>query len=487
MNFSIVFFLLVPVVVLVGCGKSSYRQQVLEDIQLRAQERLFRKAQVEFKQGRYAEASLQLEHFIAVHPESPLEEKARWLLARSYKQSGNLRAALNQYKIIAQGLPPGKDQQETLGRIAELEKKLRGATKQPSQVYAARISLNQLSAAGDVRASFNQLAQKGITTILLDLGCSAQHQDNRNVDGAVRSREVSSETLRHRLPSYVEQIHAQQMGVLIGLNLRCLGNWNPNSNVQWMDRFYDPTTQTVRASPYFDLFNPQYQEYLVQFLMKLAKSEANGIVFLAELPIGVYDGLTPYSAKQFQETFKIRLNPQTLFSNGTHGKAARSRSTQAKGDNDTLSPAPEFWRWVGWKTRHRLRVVQNLMTQVHKYHPELIFGLEVHSESIDNPLRALVHFSEDFLEANHKSFAFFLVSPQPRHSGRSDQISFYTKSFVDSARKLVARMVLVTNDPKKIWMTLPARMRDLRIRDATSGETRIPQGVARVYNLQTVP
>ena len=479
--------MLIQVLFLSGCGKSSYRQEVLQDIQLRAQERLLHQAQVQFQHHHYSQAITHLQHFFAIHSPSPLEGKARWLLARAYKNKGDLDAALEQYKMIAQSLPPGKERLETLQQISGLGQRLQGRVSGAGHIYAVRVPLHRFSAGKDIESSLKQLARKGVTTVLLDFACPSQARENGNVKGTVREVRGVNLTSFQRLPSHLAQIHGQGLEALVGINLRCLGNWGASRKISWYDRSYNPVSKTVQISQYFDLYNPRYQEFLGRFLIKLANSPVDGIVFQAESPVGVYDGLTPYSLQSFAQAFQVRVSPQALFKNGQNSHRPKVTNPGNQNGISSHPQAPEFWRWAGWKTRQRLAVLQHLMEQVHQRKPELKFGLEVHSESIENPLRGLVQFSEDFLEAHRMGFAFFIVTPHSDHDDQLNQGLRDSKRILDQTRVLVDRMVMVTNDSSKIWVTVPSQATVLPAHEALWGRKNFLRGVGRLYDLPALP
>ena len=481
-KWSLVWLLLIPVLFLTGCSTSSYRQEVQQDLELRAQERIYRKAKAEFQEGHYPEAIRLLQNFFGIHSRSPLEGEARWLLARSYKKNGDLKSALEHYTVIAQALPPGNRKQQTLEQIAELKQQLGGRPRDGGQSRVVRISLSHYASIGDIEARLKRIAQQDVGSVLIDFGCRSQIRRQVKLDVAGRSVGRTNARIYDRLPSYVAQIHAQNLRAFVGINLRCLGDWAPKSNGAWVDRFYDPVSQRVHPSQNFDLLNPQYQEFLVRFLMKFVKSDVDGIVFLGDLPSGLYDGFTPYSLHGFHQSFQVQLDPGSLFLNG-HGKS-KDRRPMAEQPKVPISLAPEFWRWAGWKTRQRLAVLQHLIEQVHKQKQEFQFGLEVHRDCLEDPRRALATYSEDILEANQKNFAFFLVNLQPGQTVQSHQSQVEPKPFGQRSKQLVDRLVMITQNSSKVWVYLPMQTSTV---PAGADELGLLQGVVEVYNYRGLP
>ena len=55
------------------------------------------------------------------HPRSRLIDEARWWLARSHQQHGDLSAALMRYRQLTQGRHPNPYRKEAILRVAEIE------------------------------------------------------------------------------------------------------------------------------------------------------------------------------------------------------------------------------------------------------------------------------------------------------------------------------------------------------------------------------
>ena len=362
---------------------------------------------MDFEQGRDTKVINDLNRFLSDHAHSPREREARGLLAQSYERSGKIRAALKQYQMIAQTLPPGQEKKEVAKRIDELEQRLNtgGPRYEPNKVV--RASLTQFYTVGNDPVVLKGLRQDGVTSVLIDFECPGKGV--APPQPTVRTSDVSSQS---QLPSSVNRIHRQGLLVFVGINLRCLGYLDSRSKKAWLDGSYNPVSGKVQSSPYFDIFHPQYQQVMVYEINKLTDNGIDGVVFLAEVPLGMYDGFRPGSVDTFNKAFHTQMNPHTLFENGVSNPGSQFSLDQNQPVRVSASKTTEFWRWTGWKARQRLIVLQGLMDQVHEHKPKMSFGLELHSESIEDPLRALTQFSEDFLEAQQRDFEFFFISPQ---------------------------------------------------------------------------
>ena len=475
----IVVLLMISMLVFFGCGAPPHREKISKDMDPQGQEKILQQARADFEQGRDTEVINELNRFLLVQSSSPREKEARWLLAQSYERSGMIRAAQQQYHLLAQLLPPGSERQQVLQYMDDLQQRLGRSQPQLGPSKAVRASLSQFSGVGNVSVALKELVQGGATSVLIDLGCSGiAMQPSRTTLTAI---DVSPQS---QLPALVGQLHQFGLLAFAGLNLRCVGYWDSRSRQEWLDGSYDPATRKVQLSRYFDIFHPQYQQLLAFELRKLAGSGVDGVVFLAEVPLGVYDGLTPSSVEGFNETFATRLNPETLFENGLQQPNSQPSPAGNQQAGSSASESTDFWRWAGWKARQRLAVLHTLMEVTHQHKATLSFGLEVHPESINNPLGALTHYSEDFFEASQKGFSFFLITARPDRQIPSGANISDVKAFIRQTSMLVERMTLVIKDPAKIWLTIPWNHKTPLTEISDSLDTTHLQKVSRVYDLQ---
>jgi len=89
--------------------------------------------------------------------------------------------------------------------------------------------------------------------------------------------------------------------------------------------------------------------------------------------------------------------------------------------------------------------------------PNLEFALEVHPESITDPVTALVQYGEDFLEAKRSQFDFYLagpVSPPPVMSTTSNSSGTAPGETLDRAA-VVDRMIELIGEPDRVWVAVP--------------------------------
>ena len=86
--------------------------------------------------------------------------------------------------------------------------------------------------------------------------------------------------------------------------------------------------------------------------------------------------------------------------------------------------------------------------------PHLQFGIEIHPESLTNPVYALAMFSEDWVETAQAFFDFFVAramdSTALRLYSNSGSVGRVPSQFV--SRSLVEQMVDYLGTPKRVWV-----------------------------------
>ena len=172
-------------------------------------------------------------------------------------------------------------------------------------------------------------------------------------------------------------------------------------------------------------------------------------------------------------------------------------SSQWRTGNDQdfgkLSYPDVFWKWAGWKSRERLRVMNGFMQSLRSRYPHLQFGIEIHPESLTNPVYALAMFSEDWVETAQAFFDFFVA--RAKDSGALRLYSnFASGGRVQSqlvSRSLVKQMVDYLGDPQRVWVihrnssiSLGYESRGI---DYENKHLAWPKGVGEIIDVSPVP
>jgi hypothetical protein len=241
-------------------------------------------------------------------------------------------------------------------------------------------------------------------------------------------------------------VHRHGLTVFAVVSLRSM-NW-VDPALGWFDRLYDPVRSQITLSPHLDLLHPAYQEYLVGFLADLAGTGIDGVLFRNEA-LGPLDGFSPFALSAFEEAFHIRADPADLVPPALTSTASNGAQTREPAAVKSQYTA-EFWRWAGWKTRAQLKAMDQLCRALRARAPRLRMALQVRPETVTDPVRALVNYGEDLLEAKRMGFDFFLTRPvqMPTLSRPGVQDQPEPPSFLDKMSRLLG-------GPGRIWLAVP--------------------------------
>ena len=477
---------LIPALLGAGCAlppeSGSLRGGGRTSLKVEVQASLLQHAQEHFSQGRYTRAVHVLRRFIETYPQSPLLVEARWWLARSYEQAGELRGALDEYRAVQKIVLAGRTSKTTYGvkaraRITVLEKALGGVASRAGGLVAIQLPSHLVPDTLELGEWVESLAQAGIRMIILDAGTTSagnlrRANARRNVaDHGIPSRGVYFRTnwamlVRDVFGQVVPVAHRRGIAVFAAIAPRQL-DWL-DSELGWSDQAFDPDSRQLRRLEFQDLFDPAFQEYLTGLLLDLAKTGIDGVLFRATAPSGPLEGMTTFGLRGFEQDFETPLSPEKLAGQANRsGMATHSRLARAPEQNVQAYP-PQFWRWAGWKARETVNVMERLRRALVAHSPNLEFALEVHPESITDPVTALVQYGEDFLEAKRSQFDFYLagpVSPPPVMSTTSNSSGTAPGETLDRAA-VVDRMIELIGEPDRVWVAVPLSTGDrTRLRD----------------------
>ena len=447
---------------------------------------LYQEAQNKFDGREYGKTISGVKRLLALRPEGNLEIEARWLLAQAYDRLGEWEAARDQYRILTGAGNGHRYQTEAKLKLKEIQRLLEEFKMPPLNTQAIRLTLEQLPASTGFDEGIKKMKTDGITTLLIDLGCQggAFPIDQKAASGGPRHF-LDLQTL---LRSFVERSHRLQLLVYVGVNLRCVGHWHDSPMREWRDRSYNMTTHTIEDNRFFDIFHPDYQEFLHQFLTRLSEENVDGLVFLDDYPLGVYDGLSRRGLSSFQKTFGVDFDPERVFQPGFNPLS----SSKSSGGSARVSEVPAedsvFWRWVGWKARERLSVFEEIIGHLRKHHLTVQIGLELHPHGLTDPVRALVDYAQDAMEATRRPFSFFFVRPEIDRQSSFDQQAVIEKLRRISVKAVLTRLLPVLDDPRRVWVSMPAE-RGRRILSGTAADGAsllqdFPSGIGVVHDLR---
>ena len=463
------FFLLV---LWSGCAHQAKPDHVgsLQKLQREVERQLLHEARRVLSEGKTQESSGLLERFVANYPRSPLRDDAYWWLAQSYEQAGYHRQAIRAYRVLTDTGRERRNQDRAMRRIRELTARFPILSARLGPVRGMFISSLMLQDTQSMEQFLKNHTDTEITTSVVDIGCPPP---------------AWPAFIQQVLSPWIVLAHQYRQQVLVAVNLRCLGHANMGN--EWRDRHYHPDSSHLRPSQFFDLFSPLYQRYLTQLLEVLARLGVDGFLFRAGAPLGPFDGLTPSALDDFQKVSGVRPTPQAFFTVPQPSRIPfQDAGILPPPDRQALSPL--FWQWSGWKTRERLRIIAEISKPIAERFPHIQFGLEVHALSVQDPVSALLAYSEDWAASGRSRFDMFLVQMSdpdgPKMEGAAAPLTGSVE--VAALRAVIDEMVQFLGNPHKLWVIMPDEA-DSHSASNRSREERLlrwplPDGVGRLWN-----
>ncbi len=450
-SISLRLFLLLAILVVAGCGPH-VRIVPTDEVQML----LIQQAQEHYAEGRYGAAIGILRRLVDTYPRSPKVTEARWWLARSYEQAGQFKAALAEYRLLAGQPPP--DQPRTVNyapeartRMATLEQRLGSLATTARGLVGVQVSPRSVPDAAAVDQWMQGLSQAGVTLLVLDAGTKPGAAREPSPAGTYFNTGLAP-VVRDVFGYAVPAAHRRGLAVFAAVNVRQM-NW-VERQLGWNDVMLDRATGRLATSSELDLFHPALQEYLIGLLADLAATGIDGLLFRAEASSGAREGFSSHGLRGFERDFAMTLDPATLvIPDDTAGtRLAPVRNGQAGRQEGT----PDYWRWLGWKARETIKVMTRLRHAVRQRAPVLQFALELHRETVSDPLGALLRHGEDLLEAKAARFdAYVIAEGAPPAPFTIVPPPNSVPTVVRAAGTFLDRTVELLGDTDDIWLVKP--------------------------------
>ena len=368
------------------------------DPALDAQTRLIESAYRAFVQERYPLASALFQRFVDSNPDSPRLSEARWWLARSYEQHGDLPAALSAYRAVV-GEPPrstpraGSYEFHALNRLDAFRRSLGPSSLLERRQIALWLTSAEWRTIPDAGLWIEQLADAGVTSLIVEAG-SLPRETAPSGPMGVYFQTSKVPVVEDFFTVIVPAAHARGMAVLALFNLYEPG-WM-TVNPEWGIAMATRTDQVFQPVGYVDVLHPDYQRLVGEVAQDLLRTDIDGLVVGARRAKGFAEEWSPTSRRMFVDLFGPSV------------------------DSHDQSVSPDAWRWAGWKTRTYLGFVARLTQQLRQTRPGLLVAVAVHERAVLSPGDALTEYGEDVLETKQRGL-HLVVQPEPGMSERSDE------------------------------------------------------------------
>jgi len=427
----------VLLVVLPGCADRAHRFPPSLppaasglDPALDAQTRLLESAYRAYMQERYPLASALLQRFVDSNPDSPRLSEARWWLARSYEQGGDLPAALAAYRALV-GEPPrstprvGSYEYHALNRLDAFRRGLGPSSLLERRQIALWLTRADWHTIPDVGLWIEQLADAGVTSLIVQAGSLSRETVQPGPMG-VYFRTSKVPVVEDLFTVIVPAAHAKGMAVLASFNLH-EPEWL-TVNPEWGTVMVGSAGQVLQPVGPIDVLHPDYQRFVSEVAQDLLRTDIDGLVLGARRTKGFAEEWSPTSRRMFE---------------GIFGPSS---------DSPDRSVSPDAWRWAGWKTRSYLGFVARFAQQLRQTRPGLLVAVAVHERAVFFPVDALTEYGEDVIETKQRGL-HLVVQPEPGLLERADE---------QGARLETVRQRLTTTagDERKLWLGLALSAED---------------------------
>ncbi len=417
-------------VVLFGCGTQPHRlppsippatSSGIDPV-LDAQSRLIESAYRAYEQERYSLASTLFQRFVDANPNSPRLSEARWWLARSYEQSGDLASALAAYRAVVGVAPPvapiaGSYEFQALNRLDAFRRSLGPSSLLERRQVAFWLSSADWLTIPDIKNWIAQLAEAGVTTLIVEAG-SPHRATMQSGPTGVYFQTSKVPVVEDVFKVIVPAAHAKGMAVLASLNLHEAG-W-ATVNPEWGIVMDARTDQMSEPAGHVDVLHPEYQRFIGEIAQDLLQTNIDGLVLEARSTKGFAIEWSPTSRRKFEGLFGSSFESQ---------------------DQSVSSNA---WRWAGWKTRTYLGFVTRLTQQLRQSRPGLLVAVVVHDLAVFSPGDALTEYGEDVLETKQRGL-HIVVQPERGVAERSDE----QEARMETVRQRLAPLM---RDERQLWL-----------------------------------
>ena len=392
------------------------------DPALDAQTRLLESAYRAYVQERYPLASTLLQRFVDSNPNSSRLSEARWWLARSYEESGNLPAALSAYRALVGEEPrattvAGSYEFHALNRLDAFHRSLGPSSLLERRQVALWLTNADWLTIPDVGLWIEQLADAGVTSLIVEAGSPPSETVPSDPVG-VYFQTSRVQVVEDLFSVIVPVAHANGMAVLASLNLHEPGWTTVNS--EWGIAMANRTDQLFLPVGHIDVLHPDYQRLVSELAQDLLRADIDGLVVGARKTKGFAEEWSPTSRRNFERVFGPSV------------------------DSHDQSVSPDAWRWAGWKTRSYLGFVARLTQQLRQTRPGLLVAVVVHERAVLSPADALTEYGEDVFETKQRGL-HLIVQPEPGMSERSDD----QWASMDTVRQ---RLVPTAGDERQLWL-----------------------------------
>ncbi len=405
------------------------------------QVRLLQEAHLAYVKGNYELAVRRFKRFSERFPLAARAPEARWWAARSYEALGEGAAALEEYRTLAAAASSSQASVTDYGvlamrRLEVLRTGGGGPSGERGRLIGLYVGPDDVPKPDARDAWLDGLATAGVSLVVMEIGTSASVKAGGGTAG-VYFPSVRAALAEDLYAPLVAAAHQRGVSVFGTISLEQMG-W-VGAQTEWGTLLADPTTMRSQLSSTYDLGNASFQTYVSGLVADLAKTGVDGLLVKARKDSSFGYEYSPALFGSFQASFGLPSVGEEVFQPVAPAEGADVSNSRVK---ETRSPL--FWRWVGWKARLRLSVLQRVREAALREGAAFRLAVEVHPATLANPLEGLLVYGEDVAEARARGFDV-VVLPLARGPG---------EQFDPDAelRTLIQRLIADRPTTSRLWV-----------------------------------
>ena len=311
----------------------------------------------------------------------------------------------------------------------------------PERITAVQVLLFDCSTMKDVESRIAVLKRAGFDTLIFRVfhneGDRFYEFSERNSDRGVYFKTDHAPVVDDILGEIAAISHRKGMKIFAWMTTR-YADYGVEDRPGWQAAGYDLKRGVITRAKGLNLFNGEVRDHLKALYRDLARYDIDGILFQDDLVFRHTEGFSPEARRGFTDFYGRPPEPRMLYREVHVGKDGNVR-VSTYGDR--------FWEWSRWKNRILLDVAGEIMKEVRRVRPDMLFALNLMYEAVLSPKNALAWLSQDLEEALDMEFDYFAVMAYHRQIGR--ELGMGGETLERTMKRLVERSLQVIGDPDR--------------------------------------
>ena len=291
-------------------------------------------------------------------------------------------------------------------------------TKPDKKVIAAQVLLFKSSTYEELEKEMAAMKDSGVNIVIVRV---FHNKGDRYHGFASLSKHQSGVYFKSSIAPVIDDVltriidigHRQGLLVYAWMTTRRM-DWKWSDTPKWRDSAYDLKTKDFTYSKGgLDLFNQDFQDYLISVYREIAVSGVDGILIQDDLVYRHTEGFGDAARLSYSSSFGFALRPENLY-----------RDIYEKdGKHYVRNYTPLFWKWVEWRKQHITLLLDNLIREAKKTSPNIKIALNLYYETVINPKNGLAWFSQDISSLKNIDIDYFAVMAYHRQMMKEKNLS----------------------------------------------------------------